>query len=30
MMTSIIKERHSDPIDYLIDKLKKPENKFLK
>jgi len=27
MMTSIIKERPSDPIQYLIDKLKKPEKK---
>ena len=30
MMTSIIKERPSDPIQYLIDKLKKPESKFYK
>lgn len=28
MMTSVIKERPSDPIQYLIDKLKKPESKF--
>lgn len=30
MMTSIIKERPSDPIQFLIDKLKKPESKFYK
>ena len=30
MMTAIIKERPKDPIKFLIDRLKKPESKWIK
>jgi len=30
MMVSIIKDRPSDPIQFLIDRLKKPESKYKK